>query len=40
MFDADEWREALAGAQLRMGETVQRLPLWDICGAAQKHPET
>jgi ubiquinone/menaquinone biosynthesis C-methylase UbiE len=36
MFDAEEWRSALAKAGLAVEEPLQRLPLWDICGVASK----
>ncbi|OGO51117.1 MAG: hypothetical protein A2148_07130 [Chloroflexi bacterium RBG_16_68_14] len=39
MFDADEWRAALADAGLQAEETPRRLPLWDICGVATKTHE-
>jgi ubiquinone/menaquinone biosynthesis C-methylase UbiE len=39
MFDAEEWRSALADAGLQ-AEDSRRLPLWDICGVATKGPET
>jgi len=34
MFDAEEWRSALAEASLQVKGPLRRLPLWDICGAA------
>ena len=36
MFDAGEWRAALAEAGLRIDQPMRRLPLWDICGVALK----
>lgn len=36
MFDADEWRSALAEGGLEVEEPLRRLPLWDICGVATK----
>lgn len=36
MFDADEWRSALAEAGLQVEKPLRRLPLWDMCGVAKK----
>lgn len=36
MFEVDEWQAALADAGLTLDGTLQRLPLWDICGVAKK----
>lgn len=39
MFDAREWRDALAQVGLEVEEPLRRLPLWDICGAAERRAE-
>ncbi len=36
MFGAEELRAALEDAGLHLGGPVRRLPLWDICGVAQR----
>ena len=36
MFDADEWRSALAETGLEVDGPARHMPLWDLCGVARK----
>ena len=39
MFDRAEWQQALADVGLELQEPLLRLPLWDICGVAERRAE-
>jgi ubiquinone/menaquinone biosynthesis C-methylase UbiE len=36
MFDAEDWRSVLSEVGLKVEAPLRRLPLWDICGVANK----
>lgn len=39
MSDEDEWRAALTDSGLSLKGPLRRLPLWDVCGVAERLAE-